>query len=263
LIILALAGLAFLVSCVQNESAGTVGEQNENEQPLSESQQHIAAAREAHGSNKLEQSTLEFDFRGYHYKMTRDNGMYQYERMFTDTSGRRIHDILTNDDFTRTIDGEQTQLNKKDKSAYSNSVNSVIYFATLPHSLNDPAVQSDYLGEVAIKDTMYHKVKITFRKKGGGKDHEDEFIYWIRKNDFFIDYLAYNYETDGGGARFRVAYNDRTIDGVRFVDYKNLKPVPETMAVESFDSLYQAGKMKQVSVIETENVELKVGKVEL
>ncbi len=261
LIILAVAGMAFLVSCMQQESSGTSGE-NEPAPILTEAQKHLAAAREAHGSERLHQSNLEFDFRNYHYKMIRDGGMYQYERMFTDTSGQQIHDILTNDDFKRTIDGQQVTLSEKDKSAYSNSVNSVIYFATLPYSLDDPAVQSSYLGEVEIHDTTYHKVKVTFREEGGGKDHEDEYIYWIRQGDHVIDYLAYNYRVNGGGARFRVAYNERTIDGVRFVDYKNLKPVPATLEVEAFDSLYQEGQLEQVSVIETSNVALEVGDAE-
>lgn len=263
LIILAVTGLIFLVSCIQKEAPDNSAEQNGKELALSGAQRHLAAAREAHGSDLLDHSTLEFDFRDYHYKMARNEGMYQYERLFTDTSGRQIRDVLTNDNFTRTVGGEQVPLTEKKKNAYSNSVNSVMYFATLPYSLDDPAVQSAYLGEVTIKDTTYHKIRVTFREEGGGKDHEDEFIYWIRQGTYFVDYLAYNYQTDGGGARFRVAYNERTIDGVRFVDYENLKPVPKTMAVESFDSLYQAGKMKQVSVIETENVALKVGKVEL
>jgi len=258
LIMLAIAGLAFLVSCISNESdSGATGE-HEQAPALTEAEQRIADARKAHGSNLLEQSTLEFDFRDYHYKMTREGGMYRYERMFTDTSGRQIHDILTNRDFTRTINGEPVVLSAKDESAYSNSVNSVLYFATLPYSLADPAVQSEYLGEVTIHDTTYHKVKITFQEDGGGKDHEDQFVYWIRANDHFIDYLAYNYQTEGGGARFRVAYNERTIDGVRFADYKNLKPIPNTLAVETFDSLYQAGQLEQVSVIETANVTLEV-----
>lgn len=264
LIFLAVAGLALLISC-SNQSEPDTAEDPDSKKAYApdDPQKYLAGARTSHGSDLLNHSTLEFDFRDYHYQMIRDDGMYQYERIFTDTSGRKIHDVLTNDAFTRTIDGEQAALTEKQKSAYSNSVNSVIYFATLPYSLNDPAVQSAYLGEVTIKDTTYHKVRVTFREEGGGKDHEDEFIYWIRKDTHFVDYLAYNYQTDGGGARFRVAYNERTIDGVRFADYKNLKPVPETMAVDSFDSLYQAGKMEQISVIETENVELNVGKDEL
>ncbi len=257
LIILAVAGLALLVSCIQQESPDMAGE-GEPAPVLTEAQKHLAAAREAHGSERLHQSTLEFDFRDYHYKMIRNGGRYQYERSFTDTSGQQVHDVLTNNEFIRTIDGEQVTLSEKDKSAYSNSVNSVIYFATLPYSLNDAAVQSSYLGEVEIHDTTYHKVKVTFREEGGGKDHEDEYIYWIRQGDQVIDYLAYNYQVNGGGARFRVAYNERTIDGVRFVDYKNLKPVPATLEVEIFDSLYQAGQLEQVSVIETANVVLEV-----
>ena len=69
-----------------------------------------------------------------------------------------------------------------------------------------------------------------------------------------MDYLAYNYLTDGGGARFREAYNVRQIKGVRFADYINYEPEPETREVERFDSLYNEGKLKELSRIDTEDV---------
>jgi hypothetical protein len=71
-----------------------------------------------------------------------------------------------------------------------------------------------------------------------------------------MDYLAYNYQVNGGGARFREAYNIRTVEGLRVADYRNYKPVPHSMEVAVFDSLFEAGQMEQVSLIETENLTL-------
>lgn len=217
-------------------------------------QEIIDQAMERHGSNKLRRGTLAFDFRDYHYTVQRDGGTYEYKREFTDTSGQQIMDILTNDSFVRMVNGEEVALTEKQRNSYSNSVNSVIYFATLPLSLNDPAVQKEYLGETTIKGEPYEKIRVTFRQDGGGEDFQDEYIYWIHRDEHTIDYLAYNYETNGGGARFRQAYNVREIDGVVFQDYYNLKPVPETMQVATFDSLFSIGIMEQVSVIETADV---------
>ena len=38
---------------------------------------------------------------------------------------------------------------------------------------------------------------MTFKENGGGKDYQDEFRYWININNGQIDYLAYNYLTEG------------------------------------------------------------------
>lgn len=218
----------------------------------------LAATLEKHGSQVLKHADLTFTFRDYQYTMIRDGGVFQYERQFMDKEGQIIRDVLTNDAFTRFIDGEETSLSAKKAGSYGRSVNSVIYFATLPLALEDPAVQPTYLGETQVKNKSYHQLKITFRQEGGGKDFEDEFVYWIGKEDFLIDYFAYNYQTDGGGARFRVAYNERVVEGVRFVDYKNYKPIEPSMDIAKFASLYEQDGLKEVSVIETANIVLTV-----
>lgn len=94
--------------------------------------------------------------------------------------------------FTGEINGSKVELPEERENAYANSVNSVIYFALLPHGLNDAAVNKEYLGEAIIKDQPYHKIKVTFDPEGGGSDHEDEFIYWIHQKSNSMDFLGYN-----------------------------------------------------------------------
>ena len=139
--------------------------------------------------------------------------------------GLRVHDHLTNGGLWREVAGEKVVLSIKDSAAYANSVNSVIYFALLPYFLNDPAVIKTYLGTEVIGEKEYERVMVTFQQEGGGKDFEDEFIYWFDGDTYHLDFLAYNYITDGGGARFREAFNARQINGVRFVNYTNYKPI--------------------------------------
>ena len=200
---------------------------------------------EVHGGQKYDDLKIEFDFRDRHYKAERKDGIFKYERIFKDTAGQKFHDVLTNDSFERTIDEQPVEVTSKKQSAYSNSINSVIYFALLPYFLNDPAVMKDYVGEEKIKDLDYHKVKVTFRQEGGGKDYEDEFMYWINQETFTMDYLAYNYLTDGGGARFRKAYNIRIINGIRFADYVNYKPSEKTRDIDKFGQLFQNDGFKR------------------
>lgn len=214
----------------------------------------IDQARIAHGSSVVDSSTIGFDFRGRHYVSQRSGGRFQYERQWTDTTGMAYRDVLTNEGLYRKINGERVPLSAKDSAAYTGSVNSVLYFALLPYYLNDPAVQTQYLGTATLKGEPYQKLKVTFRANGGGADYEDEYIYWFHKDAHTMDYLAYNYQVNGGGARFREAYNVRTVEGLRIADYRNYKPVPHSMEVAVFDSLFEAGQMEQLSLIETENV---------
>ena len=73
-----------------------------------------------------------------------------------------------------------------------------------------------------------------------------------------MDYLAYSYETDGGGIRFRAAYNPREINGLRFQDYVNYKPQGLDVALKDLDYLYEQGSLIEVSKIELENVKVKI-----
>ena len=205
------------------------------------------------GCNRVE---VEFDFRDKHYKSLRDNGLFTYERIFNDSIGL-IRDQLRNDGFTRFINDTVAVIADSMAFKYSNSVNSVHYFAQLPFGLNDPAVQKSYLGQVSILDKNYHAVKITFRQEGGGKDFEDEFLYWFSVEDYHMEYLAYNYITDGGGVRFREAFNMRETDGIWFADYRNFKPEDKNTPLTDLPGLFQMEKLKLLSLIELENVEVR------
>jgi len=71
-----------------------------------------------------------------------------------------------------------------------------------------------------------------------------------------LDYLAYKYATNGGGVRFREAYNTRVVEGIRFVDYNNYKPENKEVSLSELDQLFTEEKLKLVSKIETEKVKV-------
>jgi Family of unknown function (DUF6503) len=217
-------------------------------------QQIIDNAIEAHGGKNYENLNLEFDFRKRHYRAEKRSEFFHYEKNYTDKSDKEVHDILNNESFSRTIDGEPADLTEKQIAGYSNSLNSVIYFVLLPYLLNDPAVTKNYIGEETINGTDYYKIKVTFKQDGGGKDFDDEYLYWINKKTNTMDYLAYNYQVSGGGARFRSAYNIRTVKGIRFADYINYKPLEKTMDINTFGDLFQNGGLEELSKIVTENI---------
>lgn len=223
----------------------------------SQAQIVVDQAIEKHGGKIIENSIIKFTFRDRQYKATRRGTSFEYERAWTDSTGQQMRDVMNNGGLYREINGKRVELSAADQTKYSNSINSVIYFALLPYFLNDKAVVKEYVGEVTIKSKPYHKIKVTFQQEGGGKDFEDEYVYWLHRDSLTMDYLAYNYQTDGGGARFREAYNIQYHNGIRFTDYINYEPKDAAnKAVDTFDHLFEKGDLKELSKIETENIEV-------
>lgn len=218
----------------------------------------IRKAIQAHGGEKFEHSKITFNFRGTIYTVKRRGGIYKYTRTFTDSTGATITGTLSNEGFSRTVDGRPVELPKEKQLNYLNSLNSVVYFALLPYKLDDPAVNLKYLGEATIKGEPYYEIKVTFDKQGGGKSHNDIFVYWIHQDTYTMDYLAYRYHVGEGGTRFRVAYNIRTIKGIRFADYHNYGSKEMQTPLQTYDTLFQQGKLPKVSDVDITDIEVKL-----
>ena len=198
-------------------------------------------------------ATITFDFRDKTYSSYRNNGVFKLQRQFTDSVGT-IRDVLTNQSFQRFVNDSLVTLPDSIARTYAASVNSVHYFVQLPYGLQAPAAQKKLLGDAVINNKHYYEIGVTFQEEGGGVDFEDEFVYWIDKENFQVDYIAYKYAVDGGGIRFRTAYNPRVVKGIRFVDYKNYKPESLTIPLTDLDQLFEKNKLKLLSTIATENV---------
>ncbi|MCG7502360.1 deoxyribose-phosphate aldolase [Tenacibaculum sp. Mcav3-52] len=198
--------------------------------------------------NEIGDATISFDFRKNNYKAVRNNGAFKLVRTIKNDSVR-IKDVLSNDNFERFVNDSLVELTEKDENRYRNSVNSVHYFSVLPFGLNDKAVQKKLLESVKVKGKEYYKIRITFTEEGGGDDFDDVFIYWFAKDNFQLDYLAYKYHTNGGGVRFRDIKEEKIINGIRFVDYNNYKPLEDGIDFYIIDKLYEEGKLKKVSEI--------------
>jgi hypothetical protein len=225
--------------------------------PLS-AQDIIDRAIEVSGGKRYVNSTIEFDFRKRHYKALRDNGIFRLEREFMDSLGR-IRDVYNNNEYKRFINDQLVEVPDTMAVKYTNSVNSVHYFMVLPHGLNDKAVIKTYIGQVALKGRSYYKIKITFKKEGGGKDYEDIFLYWFDTETFKMDYLAYlTYNRDRSiDLRFREAFNERYINGIRFVDYNNYKPENMDVDLLTLDSMFENDELTLLSKIENKNIVVK------
>ncbi|HMB62632.1 MAG TPA: DUF6503 family protein, partial [Eudoraea sp.] len=204
------------------------------------------------GGALYETCSFTFDFRDKTYVLEKSNNRNVLKRI-TRSDTAIVTDVKSSDGFQRYINDSLISLPDSMAQKYSNSVNSVHYFAYLPYGLNDAAVNKKLLGEVQIKNSEYYKVQITFDQQGGGKDYDDVYIYWFNKESFKPDYLAYEFHVDGGGLRFREAYNERYVTGIRFVDYNNYKPRAE-VSIFAMDSLFTRGHLDLFSKIELTDI---------
>ncbi|RCS27275.1 deoxyribose-phosphate aldolase [Polaribacter sp. WD7] len=204
------------------------------------------------GSNRVSNSDISFVFRDKFYTAVRAKGNFTLTRSFDD-----IKDVLTNNGFTRFVNGSKVDLSQEDIKKYTGAVNSVHYFSVLPHGLHDEAVHKKLLANTTIKGEDYFKIQITFDEDGGGEDHQDVFIYWVGKEDYLIDYFAYSYEVNGGGIRFRAIKNENYIGGIRFVDYYNYKPKNNTITLQNIDKAFVDDELEMVSEIVLEKVNVK------
>ena len=219
----------------------------------------IDQAIEVSGGARFAGSVIEFDFRGRHFSVKHQGGAFSYTRTYADTSGRAIEDMLSNGGFYRKINGQRAELSERMQAGLPGSINSVVYFALLPYKLNDAATIKRYLGQKTIKGVSYHLVEVTFREEGGGQDWQDIFLYWIHTQHHTMDYLAYTYHVNGGGARFRAAHNIRTVEGIRFADFRNYKTAEgDSVSLEEHGRLFNEDALIKVSDVNLENVRVKL-----
>lgn len=216
----------------------------------------ISKAQEMHGSRYFEKVDLTFDFREYNYQLKREYKKTLYLR------SKKWGDSLLEDrfedhkKFQRYINSNPVQVPDSMQLKYIESLNSVLYFIQIPYILDDPAVIKKYVGIDSIKGQPYHSVKVTFLKENGGVDFEDEYRYWIHTSEHLIDYLAYNYQTSGGGTRFREVIKRSKVGGIIFQDYNNYKPQKRFVSLDSLPLLFEQNALIKVSTIAQKNMKI-------
>ena len=219
-------------------------------QSLNDPQKIVEEGIKAAGGETYLNSVVSFDFRDRHYIANRKGGVFVYERITSDS----IRDVMSNENNFREINGVKTITPDSMMNKYVSSLNSVLYFALLPYGLNDVAVKKKFIGEATLDSILCYKIEISFEEDGGGEDHEDVFIYWFNKESFQIEFLAYSFHVDGGGLRFRKAYNPRKVNGILFLDYLNYKPKDNKSNLYALEDLYKNNELELLSKIELLNI---------
>ncbi len=220
----------------------------EQEKPTDDAAEIVAKCIQKHGGNSYKKMDISFHFRQYKIHLQHNDGVFMYERFFTDSLDNYIRDRLTNDTFTRMINDRAVTLSPKEESAFKESLNAVAYFALLPFKLSEPAVNLRYMGSATIDNIAYDKIGVSFKKEGGGADYKDQFCFWINRTTSTLDYLAYT----SGGPRFRKATKRTKIDGIIFQDYENYALDDTTLKTSDYDLAYKNGKATLLSKIQQE-----------
>ena len=222
----------------------------------------VDSAVAAHGGDVMHRAVMTFDFRGTAFRLVQDGGRFRYSRTYTDSLGRTVQEVLSNDSLYRAVNGTRVDVNDAEARPIETAVNSVAYFALLPEPLTDAAVQPTRLGRDTIEGAPYHVIEVTFRREGGGRDWEDRFVYWFRTDTYAMDYLAYAYGLGTGGEepghRFREAYNVRRVNGVRVADYRNYTDTTLTPStLERYPSRLNAETLELVSTVDLDSVRVR------
>lgn len=215
----------------------------------------VAKAIAAHGGEHYEDCVIEFDFRGRHFTIKRNHGQFSYSREF-DRDGEKILDVLTNEGFQRFVNGQKVALSARDSTRFASSTNSVAYFALLPFPLNDPAAVKVFNRAIFINDEPYYEIGVTFKRDGGGKDFEDEFVYWFHQEHFTMDYLAYRFNDSDDGTRFRHATRQEKIGGILLADYDN-HAASGLKSLQDYPALFEKNELEKVSEIVLKNASVK------
>lgn len=210
----------------------------------------IQRAVAAHGMEGFDAVDASFTFRDRDYTIRRANGSFRYTRTFVDSLGHEVVDELTNAGLRRTRNDTLLTLSPKDSTAYAASVNSVRYFFMLPYGLYDPAVNTELLSPTTISDRRYERVQVTFDAEGGGEDHDDVYQYFFAQETGELDFLAYTFEAEEGGIRFREAINKRRVQGVLVQDYVNYGLDGADREIDGIEQRFAEGVLPELSRIE-------------
>ncbi|KAB5491898.1 MULTISPECIES: DUF6503 family protein [Flagellimonas] len=197
-----------------------------------------------------------FIFRDKEYVSRNENGKRVFKRI-SRLDSVTITDVKKDTGFERYMNDSLVAVPDSMAVKYANSINSVHYFVRLPFGLNDAAVNKELLGKESVGGKEYYKIKVTFDQQGGGDDFEDTYLYWFDTESFKPDYLAYDFHVDGGGQRFRKAYNERYVDSIRFVDYENYKPKTKDSDILEIAKLYDKGELELLSKIEIMDIKVR------
>ena len=204
-----------------------------------------AAGNEAYASRYA----TAFRFRNATFNLVANAGNYAYVRTQLNSAGNTVIDSLTNKGIARYIDGSPTELTPKDSIALFEQVNSVAWFARLPHVLEEPAVRKDFLNLTGAGQNEV-AFRVSFSQDGGGIDFKDSYVFWADTVKNELTKLAYVFYTGKGGVRLRELSEAEMCNGLWLGSWKNYGSPDTTLNLIELPARASRGELPLLSLIE-------------
>lgn len=146
-------------------------------------------------------------------------------------------------------DAKPLSLSSKEASWGRQSVNSVVYFASIPLPLGDPGVHANRLPDQQVEGIQYQVLEVGFSKENGGDYPNDVFRYWIEPQTGYLRYLGYRTEAGKGRVRFRVLKKRHKVAGIVFSDWDNYGLSEPSIPLGELPKRWAEGRLPKISEI--------------
>lgn len=230
--------------------------------PAAEPVERLAIVDQAiafHGGELYRSSETELDVCSlsgcFHVRALVDGDRFEYE-VSGQAGGHERRVRWTSDELARWDDGAPVAVAPDEAQPLKDWVMARVYFPFLPYRLNDPSVYKQDLGYETWDGRELRKVKVTFAP-GSSTDAADEYLYWLDPESGRVEQFAYSFKGRPGGLRFRRAVNYRRVGGLLFFDQENLGVEGNKRRVDEITPRFVAEKMRPVSEVRFENVEVR------
>ena len=211
----------------------------------------------AHGGQRVEGATIDFNLNNYSFTLKRDG--YNYEYLMGSEKNGELHTARTfNGGIEYKIGDSIVNEFGRQMALVRNRVNSVAYDFYIPYSLTGNDVLLSYLGQEEMRLKPYHKLKVTYKQIEGAEPDLRAYVLWIDAKTFEIDFIAKQNEETSGRKQFMAAAYKRRVAGVLFSDFELYQTPGRNMDV-SIDSLgiaYNSGTMRRRSVTTYKDIEV-------
>ena len=213
----------------------------------------------ASGGDKFFNSKIQFDLDILHYDIYRKNNISNFEIT------RQVDSIVykatyNNGDMAYYVNDEKQEKSMSSILFLNTYLKGFIYLSSIPHILKQNSVLLSRLNDVKIENTNYYTLYVTYKELEDYPQAQDEFYLYINPETNYIDFYAQKHYLTGDKMLFKKAINSRTINGIRFSDYKvlYLKSKTNNYALKEFYKLYNKNELTTHGEIKFQNVEVEL-----